>query len=167
MLLAAKELPDSWSMVFMGSGDLEQVILDSAQSLNPYRNSGQMAVCLIPPAPLEDLPKWTSGADIGAILYEETSLNQKYCTPNKIWEYPVSGVPILCTDLPELGKIVKDNSIGLCLPKNFKPSDVRDKITELDEERLNELQQNCFNFLQHDNWSKYSTRIISLYEGLT
>src|SRR5690606_35834587 len=52
---------------------------------------------IIDPVPQEELLLWTQGATVGAIPYPITCLNHWGCAPNKLWEYPGAGVPIIAT----------------------------------------------------------------------
>lgn len=61
----------------------------------------------------EDLIRYVRHADLGIIPYSGTdTLNNLYCTPNKLFEYIESLVPICASDLPELKKIIAGNNIG-------------------------------------------------------
>jgi glycosyltransferase involved in cell wall biosynthesis/SAM-dependent methyltransferase len=62
--------------------------------------------------PQRELLAYTAGADVGIVPYPAVDLNSRYCTPNKLFEYIVAGVPILANDLPELRKFVQDNGFG-------------------------------------------------------
>ena len=69
-------------------------------------------VVFLPGVPNSDLKYWTAGATLGVILYENTCLKHLFCTPNKLWEHPAAGVPILATDLKEIAKMVSDHGTG-------------------------------------------------------
>jgi glycosyltransferase involved in cell wall biosynthesis len=61
----------------------------------------------------DQLLRYVGRADMGIIPYlGAESLNNKFCTPNKLFEYIEAGVPICASDLPELRRIVKDSGIG-------------------------------------------------------
>lgn len=59
-----------------------------------------------------ELLEHTASADIGVIPYPPIDLNSRLCTPNKLFEYIVAGLPILANDLPELRRFVHDNGFG-------------------------------------------------------
>ncbi|MGA4516277.1 glycosyltransferase [Solibacillus silvestris] len=56
----------------------------------------------------------TSYAYIGITTYDETSLNNLYCAPNKIYEYAGFGIPMLCSDIPGLRYTVAHSKAGEC-----------------------------------------------------
>ena len=88
---AAARLPEPWSLVLMGWGPMEDELRRAAKEVNLGRVSASKRLVLIPPAPADSLAKWTAGADVGIIPYENTGLNHLYCTPNKLWEFPNAG----------------------------------------------------------------------------
>jgi glycosyltransferase involved in cell wall biosynthesis len=64
------------------------------------------------PVPNEKIVKIASSADIGLIPLTGNSVNTKLSALNKISEYLMSGLPLLCSNYNNLKKIIKDNPIG-------------------------------------------------------
>ena len=54
-------------------------------------------------------------ADVGIVATENISLNDYYSLPNKIFQYIHAGLPVLCSNLPEMEKIIDDYHVGLTL----------------------------------------------------
>ena len=166
LLDAAKYLKNDWSIVFMGSGKLEDLIRDKMNNLNLKRPKGENVISLIPPAPYEDLALWTSGADLGAIFYKNTSLNQFFCTPNKIWEYPNANVPIICSNLFEMSKLVSSNKIGFVIDENSTGRDIANIVNNLSDEILLEIRENCNKFSRNHSWQVYDRKLINMYKKI-
>ena len=166
MLEAAATLPQEWTMVFMGNGAMEAAIEEAARRLNPARPEGSPVIARIGPAPYDELAHWTAGADLGAIPYENTSLNHLYCTPNKLWEYPNAGVPILATDLEEMGTFVRKHGIGVLLPRTFTGADIVQALERVSDAELNAMRQACDRFNEVENWECYEPRLLELYRSL-
>ena len=163
LLEAAPELPDNWSVVFMGYGPLEDKIAQTAKVANKARPKGAPCIALIPPAPQEVLRDWTSGADLGIIPYENTSMNHLYCTPNKLWEYPNARVPILATDLVEMNQIISANGTGTLLPRDFTSADIVSAIESVTDAQLEEWRANCDRFNETENWEKFEPNLLEVY----
>lgn len=161
---AAGKLADDWSLVLMGWGNLEAEL--RARAAEVQRPGPSPAVVFLPGVPQEDLQAWTVGASLGAIAYENTGLNHLYCTPNKLWEYPNAGVPILCTDLVEMRRIVEANRIGFLLPRAFTADDIAGRVNALTEAELARARKACAAFIERDNWSVYAPRLVRLYADL-
>lgn len=159
---AAGELPDPWVLVMMGWGNLEPELRAIASRVDPH----ELRVRFIPAAPQSELPAWTSGADVGVIPYENTCLNHWFCSPNKLWEYPVAGVPMLVSDFPELRKVVDEHGVGLTLPPVLDGSALRSLLADIDDSRLRSMREACRRFLEKDNWSVYEARLVDLYRAV-
>lgn len=54
----------------------------------------------------------TCSADIGVSLEEDLGLNYRYALPNKLFDYIQARIPVLCSDLPEMRKLVKKYGVG-------------------------------------------------------
>lgn len=159
---AAGELPDPWVLVMMGWGNLEPELRTIASRVDPH----ELRIRFVPAAPQPELPAWTSGADVGVIPYENTCLNHWFCSPNKLWEYPVAGVPMLVSDFPELRKVVDEHGVGSTLPPVLEGAALRALLADIDDSRLRSMREACRRFLEKDNWSVYEARLVDLYRRL-
>ena len=74
----------------------------------------------------------TRHASIGITVYDETSLNNLFCAPNKIYEYAMFGIPSLCNDLPGLVETIGVNRAGLCVDI-YSIDGIEKAIKEIDE----------------------------------
>lgn len=75
--------------------------------------------------PAPDYLVFTSMAYLGIISYDVSSLNNIYCAPNKIWEYSMFGIPLLCNDIPGLKYMVEVNGAGVCVNENDTDNIIR------------------------------------------
>jgi len=65
------------------------------------------------PVSQEILWEYTISADIGVALYKNTSRNNYYCAPNKIYDYALVGLPMIASDLPGLQRELGVHQAGL------------------------------------------------------
>jgi glycosyltransferase involved in cell wall biosynthesis/SAM-dependent methyltransferase len=63
----------------------------------------------VPPGELLDA---IAGADVGLMLIEPVCRSYELTLPNKLFEYAAAGVPILASDLPVIGAVVRSEAIG-------------------------------------------------------
>lgn len=154
-------IDEPWSVVFMGWGPLESFICAAAVKANQGRATEEFRICVIPPASNHELASWTAGADLGIIPYEDFGLNHRFCTPNKLWEYPNAGVPILATGFPEIEKIVTEWNLGELLPINFDENSIASSVSELTEAKLNEYRRNCETFSLANTWQSFEPEILA------
>lgn len=60
----------------------------------------------------------TETAHMGIATYDDSSLNNIFCAPNKIYEYAQKKVPILARDIPGLSSTVGKFQAGVCVDMN-------------------------------------------------
>lgn len=161
LIRAAAKMPDPWILVMMGWGNIEDDLKSLAAKVDPCGRQ----IRFIPPAPHADLKAWTSGGDLGVIPYENTCLNHWYCSPNKLWEYPVAGVPMLVSPFPELMAVVETHGIGVCLPEQLDGAALRRVLSEIDRERLECMRHACESYIKKDNWAVYARRLVEIYNS--
>ncbi len=159
---SARYLKEEWAIVFMGSGpyvpEIQKII--SCEGL-------EEKVKIIPPAPYDELLYWAGTANVGIIPYRNVGLNNYYCTPNKLWEYPGSGIPVICSPFPELKRAIKKYEFGVLLPReDFDARDIANTINNLDEKTIDALKVNCRRFVTEESWTKYSERLLGVYRSL-
>lgn len=163
LVRAASQFNPDWTLVLMGWGALEEELRELART-HPRR--GPQAVVFVPGVPRAELSAWSAGATLGAIPYENTGLNHLYCTPNKLWEYPCAGVPILCTNLIEMAKIVRQYDLGFLIPRDFTSQNIVQIVNGVTPEELERTKKNCATFIRKNNWGTYVPRLIGLYDQL-
>jgi glycosyltransferase involved in cell wall biosynthesis len=54
-------------------------------------------------------------ADVGVIPYAPSSINNRYCCPNKLSQYMAAGLPIVCNDTEFVKEVVLSNKLGYCV----------------------------------------------------
>jgi glycosyltransferase involved in cell wall biosynthesis len=163
LVTGAAGLPSGWILVMMGWGSLEPKLRKIAKTVDP---NGEK-VRFIPAAPQPELALWTAGGTVGVIPYENVCLNHWYCTPNKLWEYPIAGVPILASPFPELKRIVEGEGVGWSLGEPFRAEDLIDLITGITETELTSRRIACQRFIATNHWLIYERRLVDLYGRLT
>lgn len=60
----------------------------------------------------KELINYTTGADAGLSLIENISVSYYHALPNKLFEYIMAGLPVLCSDLPQMKMIVDKYQVG-------------------------------------------------------
>jgi glycosyltransferase involved in cell wall biosynthesis len=167
LLMSAEYLDPSWTIVFMGWGSLRNDMKRVTDALIMKTPELSERIKFVPKVKQKELVYWTSGAILGVIPYENTSLNHWFCTPNKLWEYPNAGVPIIASPFPEMEKVIVQNSIGWFLPDPLTPEEIANAINSLDDNELLQTRTNCRKFISQDNWSKYAQRLQECYGELS
>jgi glycosyltransferase involved in cell wall biosynthesis len=111
LLEAFSDLVDDKNvLVLMGYGPLESLVKSKAEvSSNIFFHPA------VEPSILLD---YTSSADYGILFYEDTCLNHRYCSPNKIFEYLMAGLPVISSNLVEMKRLVEREGVGIVAQEN-------------------------------------------------
>lgn len=165
LMESARNLPQPWSIVMMGWGKVETELKAAASELEKIHGRENAPLVILPPASQEDLARWTAGADLGVIPYEDVGLNHLYCTPNKLWEYPNAGVPILATSLVEMEKMISDWGTGFLLPRAFTGRDIIQCLDQISETELQEKRAKCMEFSERLSWQVFESNLLKAYDG--
>jgi glycosyltransferase involved in cell wall biosynthesis len=111
LVRAFRELAPSLQLFLLGGGPLQTPLQKLCQRL---RIGNVFFGAWVPQA---DLLRYVAHANLGIIPYSgRTLLNNRYCTPNKLFEFIEAEIPICANDLPELRRIVTGNGIGAVSP---------------------------------------------------
>lgn len=110
-LLEAIEVLPEVHLVLMGYGVLEPLLRAQAAA------RGHRRIHVLPAVPPEELLPWVASADVAAMPIQPTTLNHRLTTPNKLFEALAAGVPVVASDLPGMGSIIRETGAGvLCDP---------------------------------------------------
>ncbi|MCK9378682.1 MAG: glycosyltransferase [Candidatus Moranbacteria bacterium] len=98
-------------LVIIGQGDDWERVLDLCKDKNinvetHYQKSHEFV--------LEYLKKFDG---IGLAPYNLQSKWTYYCSPSKVGEYVACGIPVFMSNVPEIAKFIKDNSLGIVFDK--------------------------------------------------
>jgi glycosyltransferase involved in cell wall biosynthesis len=148
---AMDDAPPNWVAVLMGSGALDGAL----------RQRAGKRVIFIEPQKWDELHLWTAGADLGAVLYEGTCANQRLCSPNKLWEYPAAGVPLLASDLPFLGKMVSQHDIGICVREPVTAHAISQTLVQVTPQNLAAWRENAMEFSRNHSWETEAATFVA------
>tara|TARA_R110002073_G_scaffold89852_8_gene212594 strand:- start:26129 stop:27220 length:1092 start_codon:yes stop_codon:yes gene_type:complete len=113
---------EDYILVIIGSGDIIDMLKKKTSNLG-LENKVKFLGKILP----EKLKNLTPNAHIGISLEEDLGLNYRYSLPNKIFDYIQAEIPIIVSDLPEMGKIVDNYQVGAIL-KNRNPESLANLI---------------------------------------
>lgn len=148
---------DKQVLVFMGYGLLEAEVQKAAKE-----NDNIFFLDAVSP---NILLNFTSSADFGISLIEDTCLSYRYCLPNKLFEYLMVGLPVIVSDLPEMKKIVSQYEVGIIAKDNSIQGivDALNKATLVDYE---EMYLNSEEVRKLYSWEVQEIELLKLYSGL-
>jgi len=155
---AMKDLENS-VLLIVGDGD---IVPQLKKNVNEY--DLQDKVLFYGKRPYSELMQFTANADIGLTLDKPSNLNYRFSLPNKVFDYIHANTPVICTDLPEVRKVVEGHKVGIVL-EEFTPKTLAAAIEELksDPKRLEKLRQNCQRAAQQESWEGECETLRKMY----
>jgi len=161
-LIEAMSYIDEAHLVLVGGGELEGEIKKKIKILDI-----QNKISLPGYIPTEQLIATTAGADLGVVLFEQTSLNYTYALPNKFFEYIMAGIPVLASNLETFREYIERYKIGMIVdPQNVQ--EIAQSIIKMlsDERQLAQWRQNAKHASKVLNWESESQILLSIYEQI-
>jgi glycosyltransferase involved in cell wall biosynthesis len=123
-----KALPHNTDLFFilLGSGAFRDKAINLAEELGVADR-----VILAGSKDYDQLHEWTCSADIGISLIEPITLSYSLALPNKMFEYIMAVLPVICTDLPAMKEIIDKYHVGECVPTLPEPKEIIGAITKI------------------------------------
>ena len=143
-------------VLFMGSGPL-------VSKIKSY--SGRCRrIHYLPPVQPNEVIFYARGADVGLCLTEDSCLSYRYSLPNKLFEYLLSGLPVLASNLPDQAKIISDHQAGWVIPPNAKA--LREFLCQLDASTARQMRLGLSDRVKDLRWDNEAKILVGVYEGL-
>lgn len=114
--------------------------------------------------PVIELHSYTVQADIGISLEENLGLNYYYALPNKLFDYIQAKVPVLVSDFPEMGALVKKYDIGQTTA-SVNPEELADIIKKMlsETEDIKRWKINLDKAADELCWEKEKEKLTDFY----
>lgn len=155
---AIAELPDEFKLVIVGQGISESSLksLTSEMKLNDR-------IFFHPQVPSSDILWYTSQGDIGLVMYQNTSLNNYYSTPNKIFEYMQAGIPCVASDHPGKTYIVDNYRTGISTEETVEA--ITQSVLKIHSD-YPYYRDNCIIAREIFTWENEKTDLLDLYTSI-
>jgi len=146
---------DKVVIVFMGYGQFEEDIKTASKEKNN--------IFFHPAVAPEIVLDYTSSADIGISFIENTCLSYYYCLPNKLFEYAMSGLPVIVSNMKEMREMVERYDMGIVV-KNESIDDINSAIDKILESDIEKMKKNARKCAEENSWEKQEIKMINEYE---
>jgi glycosyltransferase involved in cell wall biosynthesis len=163
IILAGKYLnPAKYKITLLGPSSKEyrnklEMLIDN--------NNLKHVVNIEDPLHYENLLERVKNEDISLIFYDKKSLNNYLCSPNKLFESIMVGLPVIVSDNPILKDIVEKYTIGIVLA-DINPYNIAIAIMEMSKKDLTKFKQNCIHLAKIYCWDNESKKLINAYNEL-
>lgn len=107
----------------------------------------------------------TNSADYGILFYEDTCLNHRYCSPNKIFEYFMAEIPVIVSNLYEMKRLVDTYNVGEVSVEN-NPSGFIEALENISLKDYDLLVENVKKIKQKYNWEEQEKVMLDEYKSL-
>ncbi|TSA25406.1 MAG: glycosyltransferase [Ignavibacteriales bacterium] len=94
-------------LIILGEGEQRNNFIEFAKKLNVSER-----IIFAGSVDQKDLINYTAGGDVGLSLIENISISYYHALPNKLFEYIMAGLPVLCSDLPQMKAIIEKYNVG-------------------------------------------------------
>lgn len=116
--------------------------------------------------PYNKIVQSTLEADLTIALYDPNIPNNKYASPNKLFEAMASGIPIIVNDNTPMADMVREEDCGLVIPFNNDNS-LKEAILRIRDDvglrqRLGKNGRKAFQ--ERYNWDIMENRLINIYK---
>lgn len=149
-------------LVIVGYGDYEKylqtLVQDKKLTDRVYFYGG---------VPSDELHALTCDADLGIIPYYGVDENNHFCSPNKLFEFAVAGLPMLSNNLPFLHDIITRYGNGILADLN-SPQRIANEINKIfsDEHLLENLRTASQKAGKEMNWGVEEQKLLNIYQKL-
>jgi len=150
------EIDSKKHILFMGYGRLEEMI---KEYVSKYEN-----IHFHSAVPINEILKYTRGADVGISLTENICLSFYYTIPNKFFEYILSGVPVIASDFPDMGKLVDDYKFGWKVVPKYE--EAKKLIESITREQVIEKRKKAIAARSQFGWHIEEKVLLSVYKEI-
>jgi N-acetyl sugar amidotransferase len=156
LLDAFRHVPPDRHIVFMGFGAMESAIKGAeADATNIHFHSA---------VPDGDLPYYTAGADVGFALLADDCLNHRFALPNKFFQYLHAGLPVIASDLPEMGAIIDKFGCGWRVPPSADA--ISECLLTIDDRAIAERRAGVLLARNELQWDREADKLAAVYKDL-
>lgn len=148
---------DSVVVIFVGYGSLVGFIKASPA----YGRT----VFFHPAVPRSQIVAIAASADLGLCLISPSCLSYDNCMPNKLFEYLMSGLPVIVSPCASLIKFVDHHRVGFSLDE-LSQSAVAAQILSFVATDLNEMKQRARALALQNSWEMQATRLRIEYQKI-
>lgn len=161
-LVRAAEGLEEGAIVFLGDGP-ERGRLEDTVRERGLRNT----VRFVDRVPPHELLSVTADADAGVSLLRDTCPNHRYALPNKLFEYLMADLPVVVTDLTEMGALVREFDVGRVVPVDDTEA-LGEMLRGLlgDPEERGRLSGNAAKVFEVYSWERGRARMMDAFDSL-
>lgn len=118
----------------------------------------------LPAVKTSEVIRYTRGADVGFVPLTDDCLNHQGALPNKLFHYLHVGLPIIVSNLEEMGGIVDRYQCGWRMANDIVA--IARCIDSVDEIAIENFRRGAIRARQDLHWGRETDKFDKIYEGL-
>lgn len=111
------------------------------------------------PVPMLDLIQFANKADVGMFTPLGVSSQSRFALPNKLFEYIMAGLAICISDLPEMGRIVREFRVGVLIERTT-PEAIADAVNGLGPAEILGYKERSLKAAKILSWEQEQGRLL-------
>lgn len=160
LVRAAAHFPPNVRLVLVGYGAVE----DELKSISASQGTNDGRVVFYGRVEPEELAPLTASADLGLIPYSAVDLNHLYCSPNKLFEFVMAGLPFLANDLPYLRSVCETYGVGQVTDLQSEHAIAREVSSIFaDPGRHARMREAALKAREVLNWDVEGAKLVDIY----
>ncbi|MBI5102212.1 MAG: glycosyltransferase [Nitrospirae bacterium] len=162
LVKGSRWFPENTCLAIIGYGAHEEVLRGIVK-----QEGLEGKVYFLGAVPSDEMLEYTAGADLGVIPYRPIDDNHLYCSPNKLFEYVLAGIPVVTDDLPFFREMrskygfIRITDMGS--PEAFGKT-VSDVLAS--PGTLSELKIKTNEAAKELNWEVEGRKLVKIYESV-
>jgi len=158
-LLGAVAATEGAALLVGGDGPSAPAVREAAERCDRIRYLG-----FVEPGAI---PLYTAMADVVYYGLDAGNANARYSAPNKLFEALAAGRAVVCNDIGEIGRIVREEGCGLAVEALSRDT-LADALGELSRpERLADCQARAREAgRERYNWAQAERQLLALYDAI-
>ena len=163
LICALAQLPQCF-LVMMGYGN--DVYKESLLKL--AEQQGVIKRCrFFGPVPSEQVTSYADSADIGIAPIENACLSYYYCSPNKLFEYILAGLPVVASNFPEMAAIINEFEVGALFDPD-DPDAIAAAVRQIfaSPGLFDTMKEKAQIIPQRYSWAQESQKLLGVYRAI-
>lgn len=160
-VVEAMPMIEAGTLVFIGDGKIKKDLIGKVVAMGLEHR-----VKFIPKVPVEELLHYTKNAYLGFQVLNNVCFNHYSASSNKLFEYMMSGVPVVACSFPEIQTVVETEKIGVCVDSHV-PGSIAEGVNYLlrHPDKRAEMSSNCLKARQKYNWKQEKEIFLGIYQS--
>lgn len=162
MIRAIARVPRPAALVVVGYGDYRAELEKLAHDLGVADR-----VHFLGRIESQELARLTPACDVGLIPYAAVDEMHRYCSPNKLFEFVMAGLPVIANDLPYLRDVVAGHDFGWL--GELESADALCAMMARamqDPHRLEQYASHALSARERLDWAVEAEKLVHLYNRL-